>query len=225
MLDAFMLGAAAVAGWLAKDLAGRWLGRTVARSGRIGYAHRVCGFYCESVTENGQKLVAQYSPDNMFVEERVHYLRCTGDLYNDSDVPVLLTKPAVTFWRSDGPAVRHHDPKLYVGQDEPTVVTVPAHGITSIVITLPILRERLDNTYASTLPVLDIKDVNGRQHSFRLSSTSFHGELAAWPRKGQLPIFLLGRSRDLAETDEPVQLQNSDAPALPMVTSARDRAD
>jgi len=224
MFTALLLGLGALGGWLAKDLGGKFLARVVARSGRIGYAPRECGFYSESVTEDGRRFVGRYDPDNMFVEERVHYLRLSGDLYNDSDVPILLTKATVMFWGAKGPVIRHTNTDVLVGGERTVVITVPAHGRTAITLALPLFREQLDTTYASTIPVLTLEEVSGRQHDFRAGQTSFYGPLAAWPRKGKLPVLLLHGLYDEAETDEP-KLLSAGEPTVPIAKDQdRDRA-
>jgi hypothetical protein len=195
----------------------------IARSGRIGYAPSECGFFCEAVTEDGRTLLSRYYPDNMFLEETVHHLRCTGDLYNDSDVAVMLTDASVIFWGPQGPVIQHTRPRIIVGNEEPAVIAVPAHGRTAITVILPLLREELDTKYASTLPVLRAQDISGRNHEFRLSPTSFHGSLAAWSRPGRLPIMLLDGLAEAAETDEATLLGDA-APDLRMPTVNEDRS-
>lgn len=194
MLTGLTLALGAVVGWLAKDLTGRWFSRVVARSGRVGYVRRDYGFFCE-VTTDGRKFLSRYDPDNTFIDERVHTLRCSGDLYNDSDVAIMLTKPSVTFWNSDGLVATYGTPRLIVAAEEPTVITVPSHDRIPIVVLVEIHRDDLQ-TLQSTLPVLQMNDINGRDRRFRLSSTSFYGELAVWPLKGKLPTVLIHHGED-----------------------------
>ncbi|HKO18587.1 MAG TPA: hypothetical protein VJU82_06850 [Acidobacteriaceae bacterium] len=133
----------------------------------------------------------------------MHHLRLSGDLYNDSDVAILLAKPLVMFWGTERLVVRHTNPDVMVDGEKVAVITVPAHGRTAITLSLPLFREDLDREYASTIPVLTFEEDNGRRHDFRAGHTSFYGPLAAWPRNGKLPILLMRGPRAEADTDEP----------------------
>ena len=177
--------------WILREVGGILLKRAAARSGAVGYRKRAYGFYCIARTEDGRDIESQFFPKNMFLEEQTLSLRCSGDLYNDSDIQLLLTHPQVVFLHPTGPQVVHSTPDLRAEGKQVAVVTVPAHGTAAIDLFLSIRREDLDDKYAHTIPVLVMRAPDGREFEFRLGSTEFAGDLTvAWPRRGKRPIFL-----------------------------------
>ena len=180
----------AAGGVLLKELVSHVIKWTVDRAGAIGFRSSDYGFFAIATAEDGKEYVTHFDPRNKFRELEMLPLRITGDLFNDTKTPLLLSKPEVMFLHPEGPRILHHSPHIRVKGEEPAVIMVPAHGTTSVEITIHLGRDQLDEFYGSTLPVLTMSGANGRKYSFRLTATSFYGkELAAWPRRGSLPIF------------------------------------
>lgn len=185
-LDASTLLGAAV-GFLLRELGGRAVDNIADRAGRAGYSARECGFFCENELEDGRKVEAQYRPGNMFKDALSHELRATGDLFNDSRVSLLLTKPQVQFWSTTGLRSTYLSPRLSTSEGNVSVISIPAHGRISLRLTMSLVATDLED-YSGVLPVLVMHDVRGRERTFRLSAASFYGTFTTWPRKGRLPI-------------------------------------
>ena len=187
--------------WAAREVVGISLNKAAARSGNIGYVSSGCGFYCGGETEDGRKIEALFWPDNMFKDQDPLPLRCTGELYNDTDVQLLLKQPSVHFFHPHGLRTTHRTPKMLVNDEPTSVITVPAHGTCRVSLFLNLFRADLDDTYAGAIPVLHVTSASGKEFDFRLSATSFYGErIAGWPRKGRLPIFVT----DVRSSDEDI---------------------
>jgi len=203
-LDTFIGAAAVVALWLLVKTADAAFKGVAARTGKIDYIKAGCGFYCMVETADGRQLEALFDPDNMFTDQLSVDLKCSGDLYNDTDTQLLLTHPKIRFMAPDGCRVTFNTPKVYVNGEPATTITVPAHGKSVLTFIVTIARDSLRDYYAHTIPVLDIKSVAGKQYSFRLATTSFYGEhFAYWPRKGKLPVYSKGEQMQRQETAEP----------------------
>ncbi len=176
--------------WVLREIAGLVFKRVAARVGKIGFVPKECGFFCEVETKEGTKVDSLFRPDNMFLDKQVLPLRITGDLYNSSETQVLFTNPVIRFVHPTGTKVTYKDPAVFVNGCEASTITVPAHGFSQLKIFVKIYRDALRDTYAQTIPFLNVSTVSGSTRSFRLSSVSFYGDpIAVWPREGKLPVF------------------------------------
>lgn len=183
--------------WALREIAGQVIKRFGARAGRIGCIQKECGFYCKVRTDDGRVLDTLFQPDKMFLDQQALELRITADLFNDSDTPAIFTKPVVRFIGPEGNRIIHKTPRVFTKGQEISTFMIPAHGILEFTILVLLPRGRLQPTYAQTIPFLDVERPSGTNRSFRLSNVSFYGyPMAAWPRKGSLPIVLPPFSSD-----------------------------
>lgn len=185
-----------VGAWLTREIAGHLVADWMARSGRVSYIPRDYGFYVETETEDGRMLKALFRPDNMFPDRDMLPLYCSGDIINDASKPLVLHSPEVAFWGPTGLATTHRNPTIHVQREAVATVTVPAHGTTTVAVTLPIARAHLGDLYQSTIPVLSLRSSNRRQHHFRLGTASFYGEaFAVWPERAKQPVYAFKKPR------------------------------
>ena len=183
--------------------------------GPIEFVPKACGFYSLSETEDGRTLRGLFHPDNMFLDRDPLPLYCEGDIVNDTDTPLVLREPRITFLHPGGSRIVHRNPKMQVEGSEVATVTVPAHGVSEISITIPIHRDDLAETYAETIPVLHLTSPAGRKFEFRLDSSSFYGRnIVVWPRKSSLPVFALKRLQSDFLHRSQRKLRSSDGESL-----------
>jgi hypothetical protein len=188
----FFTGFIAATGlWILRELLGHSLRKASDRTGDIGFVPERCGFYSTLQADDGRQIDAQFHPDILHTDWDTLLLQIGGELYNDSDVPLLLKKVSVRFFHPDGLRIQHGSPLIEADGASVSVITVPAHGTCRITIRTHISRARLQDTYAGTIPVLHAISAANRTFDFHLAHISFYGDrTAAWPRRGKLPIFV-----------------------------------
>jgi len=86
----------------------------------------------------------------MFLTQNALELKIAGDLYNDSDILVLLIKPTVRFESPTETTIRYTNPTILIGGERTPTIAVPPHGAVSVTILLTVLREQLATVHSQT---------------------------------------------------------------------------
>ena len=161
------------------------------RAGKIEFEAQRVGFYCLTETVDGRKLLARYSPHDLFLEKSLLPMVIQGSLTNTSNTTVVLKEPTVQFEHPvDGVRMIHRGFKMLCNTKETNVISIPSNGVCQILISLDLARSDLERTYRQAIPYLAAIKGERMKVRIRLKSRSFYGDPPAiWSRRKKRLVF------------------------------------
>lgn len=172
--------------WIVREIAGLSLQRLAGRVGRVGYVPENSQLLERIVQEDGSHRESVFVRAGPLSDSEGVYARYTGHLYNDAATPLVLREPRITYWGVDGPIIDHLNVECLVNGKPSVVLTVPAHGTCSLVLTTVHYRKDVEHHYFGAIPLLSFATVNSRTMEFGLRSSAplkANEPMVAWDAK------------------------------------------
>jgi len=176
--------------WLAREIGAVVIKNLSARLGAVGYVPQVSGFFHTVVLDDGRQIEAMYQPELRRDDLLSATLSCRGEIFNDTETPVLLRDCRVTFVHPHLPPLEFHNPSVLINGERVLVVHVPARASVPIAVETPIPFEMLPD-YESRIPLLTARTSSGRTFRFWLATISFLIRNRSVLGPGKKPVFLL----------------------------------
>jgi hypothetical protein len=181
--------------WVVREIGALAIRGVAARWGRVGYVAEESSLVQSIVVADGQTREVVFNrSQGTETNDTTVYATYSGHLYNDSDMPLVLHSPHITYWGLDGPRIQHLSPECILNGKHSVMITVPAHDTAPIVLRAVIVADQLDRVYFGTIPILDVTTVKDRVMEFPLRTSSpYGGATVGWDSRNRRVVALGSR--------------------------------
>jgi len=198
------------------------------------------GLFCDKQTVDGEVVpikINRWQPESSYVLGGKKFrIEFEAQLFNDTDVQMVVKDPSVKIWGVDGIRNWHTNPRfellnpdtgVWIQGDESRTIQIPVRSMVKLRIKIGLSIEyrgveSLDEMYDGAVAELILLVVNGKQLSFRLCTTSFFGsDQVVWPERCKYPVYNMRKlnADGLSAGKRPQDRRETDSrtPSLPNV--------